>query len=113
MIQTLATILRDPWFWAFIAALGWLLGLLVVGTKALGNSLMLGVIAFTIAQVPRVLLPLPFVVQPRIEGYESLRLVLGIGILAVTLPFTLAAFQIVPWRRPAGPSGGSPGLSAA
>ena len=57
--------LADPWFWAFLAALGWGLCTGLVGSRALGRRLRLGVALVVLAEIPRALLPLPFVSQHR------------------------------------------------
>jgi hypothetical protein len=57
-------LVADPWFWAFLAAVGWGLCTGLVGSRGLGRSLRLGVSLVLLAEVPRALLPLPFVSQP-------------------------------------------------
>jgi protein-S-isoprenylcysteine O-methyltransferase Ste14 len=96
----LENILTDPWFWAFLAAVGWGMGIGVVGTKTLGRSLGFGMVMFILAELPRVLLPLPFVSQPRIDPNSPLLVVVGIVILAVSLFFGTPAFRIVPLTAP-------------
>ena len=58
--------LTDAWFWAFLAAVGWGACFGIVGTRTLGRSLGFGITAFLLAELPRLLLPLPFVSQPRL-----------------------------------------------
>ena len=41
---------NDPWFWAFLAALGWLLGFVSVGSKRFGNPLT-GAITYILARM--------------------------------------------------------------
>ena len=53
-------LISDPWFWAFIGVVGWLLGFLLIASKSLGQTPWLGIAAFLLAQVPRMILPLPF-----------------------------------------------------
>jgi protein-S-isoprenylcysteine O-methyltransferase Ste14 len=96
---------RDPWFWAFLAALGWFFGLCLITAKPSGRSFALGAACFLLAQAPRLILPLPFVNQPRIDVERWILILAGVIVLGATLPFTLAAFQITPWepsdaRRP-------------
>jgi hypothetical protein len=55
----------NPWFWAFLAALVWGLCTGLVGSRTLGRNLRLGIVLVLLAEVPRALLPLPFVSQPR------------------------------------------------
>lgn len=92
-------ILTDPWFWAFLAAVGWGLAFGVVGTKTLGRSLVFGIAMFILAEVPRLLLPLPFVPQPRIES-SPLLVVAGVIILVVSLLFGTPVFRIIPLTGP-------------
>jgi protein-S-isoprenylcysteine O-methyltransferase Ste14 len=91
---------RDPWFWAFLAALGWFCGLCLINTRPSRGSFVLGAACFVLAQVPRVILPLPGVSQPRIDVERWILIVAGVIVLSITLPFTLAAFQITPWEPP-------------
>jgi protein-S-isoprenylcysteine O-methyltransferase Ste14 len=88
---------RDPWFWAFLAALGWFFGLCLIGAKPPRGSFALGAACFILAQVPRLILPLPLVIQPRIDIERWILIVAGVIVVSVTLPFTLAAFQVKPW----------------
>jgi protein-S-isoprenylcysteine O-methyltransferase Ste14 len=92
--------LSDPWFWAFLAAVGWALGFGVVGTQALGRNLGFGIVMFVLAEVPRILLPLPFVSQPRIAPTPAWLVAVGIAILAGSLIFGTPVFRIVPLTAP-------------
>jgi protein-S-isoprenylcysteine O-methyltransferase Ste14 len=92
--------LTDPWFWAFLAALGWGLAFGIVGTRTLGRSLGYGVPVFLLAEVPRLLLPLPFVSQPRIEPNPAWLVVGGVLVLAASLFFATPVFRIVPLTAP-------------
>lgn len=94
--MTTESLWRDPWFWAFLAVLGWLLGLWLIGTRSMKGSFALGAICFVLSHAPRVILPLPFVDQPRIEVERWILVLAGVIVLCITLPFTLA-FQIKPW----------------
>jgi protein-S-isoprenylcysteine O-methyltransferase Ste14 len=91
--------LRDPWFWAFLAAIGWTFGFALIMSETFGRRPAFGVLCFLLAQVPRVVLALPFVQQPRLP-VPWWTAVLGAAILLVTLPFTLAVLRIVPWTAP-------------
>jgi protein-S-isoprenylcysteine O-methyltransferase Ste14 len=93
-------ILTDPWFWAFLAGIGWGLGFAVVGSQNLGNSLGFGVAMFILAEVPRIVLPLPFVSQPRIESNGPLLVVVGAVVLAGSLVFAVPVFRIAPLTGP-------------
>jgi protein-S-isoprenylcysteine O-methyltransferase Ste14 len=54
-------ILKDPFFWAFLAALGWAMGMLTVGSTTVGRYMLYGIIGSFFAQVPRIILPLKWV----------------------------------------------------
>lgn len=92
--------LSDPWFWAFLAAVGWALGFGIVGTRTLGRHLWFGVPVFLLAEVPRVLLPLPFVSQPRIDVSPPLFAIAGAVVLMGSLIFGTPVFRIVPLTTP-------------
>jgi protein-S-isoprenylcysteine O-methyltransferase Ste14 len=93
--------LTDPWFWAFLAVLGWGPGCgMFFGIDSLGRRLEFGIAVFILAEVPRILLPLPFVVQPRITPNPSLIVSLGILVLAGSLFFGTPVFRIVPLTAP-------------
>jgi protein-S-isoprenylcysteine O-methyltransferase Ste14 len=92
-------ILTDPWFWAFLAAIGWGMGIGVVGTKALGRHLGFGIVMFVLAELPRIVLPLPLVNQPHIETSPWL-IALGMIVLAGSLFFGTPVFRIVPLTGP-------------
>ncbi len=91
---------RDPWFWAFLASIGWVLAFALVGTESLGRKLGFGIFMFTLAELPRILLPLPFVSQPRIETNPAWLVALGIAILLVSLFFGTPVFRIAPLTGP-------------
>lgn len=90
----------DPWFWAFLAATGWGLAYALVGTEALGRRLGFGIVVFVLAELPRLLLPLPFVSQPRIDPNPFGLVVLGVIVLAGSLLFGTPVFRIVPLTAP-------------
>ncbi|MGA7871474.1 MAG: isoprenylcysteine carboxylmethyltransferase family protein, partial [Candidatus Binatus sp.] len=93
--------LNDPWFWAFLAALGWGSGCgAFFGIPSLGRRLEFGIPMFILAEVPRVLLPLHFVVQPRIVPNPSWVVWVGILIFAGSLVFGTPVFRIIPLRAP-------------
>ena len=94
------SILSDPWFWAFLAAVGWGLAFGVVGSKTLGRSLGFGIFMFVLAEVPRIVLPLSFVSQPRIAPLSPLLIVVGIVILIASLVFGTPVVRIIPLTGP-------------
>lgn len=90
------------WFWAFLAMCGWFLGLLVVGTEFFGGRAWWGAVSVLLVELPRFLLPLPFVLQPRIEPLPVGVAALGVVILGGSLIFGTAALRIRPLTRPSG-----------
>jgi protein-S-isoprenylcysteine O-methyltransferase Ste14 len=96
----LGKVLTDPWFWAFLAAVGWGACFGIVGTQNLGRRLGFGITVFILAEFPRFLIPLPFVDQPRIEPLPAWLVVVGGLILVVSLYFGTPVFQIVPLTAP-------------
>ena len=94
-------LVANPWFWAFLAALGWGLCTGLVGSRALGRRLRLGISLVLLAEVPRALLPLPFVLQPRIEAGHPVFVAAGAAVLAGSLFFATPVFRIAPFTAPA------------
>ena len=88
----------DPWFWAFLSALGWLLAACVVASP-LGRHTAFGLLALLVMEAPRVALVLPFVSQPRFPEAPVLAVV-GLGILAVSLVLASPALRIAGLTRP-------------
>jgi protein-S-isoprenylcysteine O-methyltransferase Ste14 len=88
------------WFLAFLAALGWGMANGVVGSRTLGRRLWFGVVMFILAEVPRLLLPLPFITQPRIQPVPAWMIALGAVILAGSLYFGTPVFRIAPLTAP-------------
>ena len=96
----LENMLTDVWFWAFLGAIGWGLGIGLVGTRTLGRHLGFGIVMFVLAEIPRALLTLPFVDQPRILPRTLWQIILGGLILAGSLVFAAPVFRIVPLTAP-------------
>ena len=63
----LGSMLKAPWFWTFLAVTGWGMGIGLVGTQTLGRSAGFGIAMLILAELPRILLTLPFVSEPRIS----------------------------------------------
>jgi hypothetical protein len=100
LIASLDPIISDPWFWAFLAAIGWGLAFGTVGTENLGRKLPFGILMFILAELPRVLLPLPFVTQPRVALNSPLFVGVGVVILSGSLFFGTPVLRIVPLTGP-------------
>jgi protein-S-isoprenylcysteine O-methyltransferase Ste14 len=90
---------NNPFLWAFLAMIGWSLGLLIVGNKKFGSSRPFGVSVVALVEIPRIILPLPFIYQPRFADGPTL-LVVGLIILIGALVFGTPAFLIKPFTRP-------------
>jgi protein-S-isoprenylcysteine O-methyltransferase Ste14 len=90
---------NNPFFWAFLAMIGWFLGLVVVGSRTLGHSRLFGAFVVALAEIPRIILPLPFINQSRFGDGVVLPVVGGV-ILIVALVFGTPAFLIEPFTGP-------------
>jgi len=91
---------NNPFFWAFLAMIGWYLGLLLLGSKSsLSKNSLFGAFIIALCEIPRIILPLPFINQPRFEEGAILPII-GIVILIISLTFGSAAFLIKPFTRP-------------
>ena len=93
-------ILTNPWFWAFLAAVGWCLGLGVIGSHKIGRYLSIGIVMFILAEIPRLLLPLPFVNQPRFEPTSGWAIGFGGFLFLASLIFGTPVFRIAPITYP-------------
>jgi protein-S-isoprenylcysteine O-methyltransferase Ste14 len=91
----------EPWFWAFLAAAGWAAASAIVGAKTSGRSPGFGIAVVLLAEVPRIVLPLPFVSQPRIDAPDPALIAAGGVILAASLFFATPVFRILPFTAPA------------
>lgn len=94
-------LLADPWLWAFLAALGWGLCTALVGSRTLGRNLRLGIALVLLAEVPRAVLSLPFVSQPRVEAGRPVLIAVGAAVLAGSLFFATPVLRIAPFTAPA------------
>lgn len=90
---------NNPFFWAFLSMIGWALAPLVVGTRRFGRHFSFGIICWIFAEIPRIILPLPFVNQPRFESSGIVTLI-GIIILMIALTFGSPALIIHPLTKP-------------
>jgi protein-S-isoprenylcysteine O-methyltransferase Ste14 len=96
----LGLILTNPWFWVSLSATGWFLWLLVVGSSTFGSRTWFGVAASTLAVVPRVLLPLPFVEQPRFADPHRVLVLIGLLLFCGTAVFATPVLRIQFLTRP-------------
>ena len=89
-------ILTDPFFWAFVGMFGLLVGIALVSGTKLGQNALIGLITITICDFSRIILVLPFCLQPRFE-IGIWNWVIGGIILSAALVFAVPALSIN-WR---------------
>lgn len=89
----------DPWFWAFLAAMGWALALGLIGTRRPGRRLAFGVTCFVLVEAPRLVLVLPFVAQPRFDA-DAWPGLAGVFLLVAGLVFAAPVLRITPLTAP-------------
>ena len=90
---------NNPFFWAFLSMIGWFLAFLVVGSKRFGKSGVFGLFVVALVEIPRIILPLDFIKQPRF-GNGTILLVVGFVVLIGSLVFGTPAVLIKPFTRP-------------
>lgn len=89
---------QDPFFWAFLGAIGWAMGMLIVGSPSVGRYMLYGIVASSLMQIPRIILPLPFV-----EGHFEVSIpvrVVAVLIIVVTLYFSVPGLGLKIYTRP-------------
>jgi protein-S-isoprenylcysteine O-methyltransferase Ste14 len=86
----------NPFFWAFVGMFGLLVGIALVSGIKLGQNALIGFITIMVCDSSRIILVLPFCLQPRFEmgGWNW---VIGGIILAAALAFGVPALSIN-WR---------------
>jgi len=89
-------ILTNPFFWAFVGMFGLLVGIAFVSGIKLGQNAILGLITIMICDSSRIILVLPFCLQPRFEIGIWNWIVGGI-VLAIAMVFGVPALSIN-WR---------------
>lgn len=89
-------ILTNPFFWAFVSMFGLLVGTALVSGIKLGQNALVGFVTIMVCDCSRIILVLPFCLQPRFEIGVWNWLIGGI-ILAAALAFALPALSIN-WR---------------
>lgn len=90
---------NNPFFWAFLAMIGWGLAPLVISSKTFGKNSFFGAFVVALVEIPRIILPLDFINQPRFGG-GSILTIIGFIILIIALVFGTPAFLIKPFTRP-------------
>jgi protein-S-isoprenylcysteine O-methyltransferase Ste14 len=89
-------ILTNLFFWAFVGMFGLVVGIALVSGIKLGQNALLGVITITICDLSRIILVLPFCIQPRFE-IGIWNWIIGGIILAVAVVVCIPALSIN-WR---------------
>jgi protein-S-isoprenylcysteine O-methyltransferase Ste14 len=89
-------ILTNPFFWAFIGLFGLLIGTAMVSGIKLGQHAILGIAIIMISDCSRIILVLPFCVQPRFEIGQWNWIIGGI-FLAAAMIIGIPAMSI-DWR---------------
>jgi protein-S-isoprenylcysteine O-methyltransferase Ste14 len=92
-------VLRDPFFWAFVGMFGLLAGTALVSGTKLGRNALLGFAVVMICDLARIILVLPFCLQPRFE-IGVWNWIAGGIILAAALVFAVPALSIKWWAAP-------------
>jgi protein-S-isoprenylcysteine O-methyltransferase Ste14 len=92
-------VLTDPFFWAFLATFAIVGGDAIQGSPVVGRSTWFGLVVVLTATFGRVVLALPFVVQPRFGTGPALWIV-GAGIVALSLAIMAPLLRIRPLTRP-------------
>ncbi|MBY0273835.1 isoprenylcysteine carboxylmethyltransferase family protein [Candidatus Binatia bacterium] len=92
-------VLSNPFFWAFVATVALVGGDAIQGSPVVGRSTLFGLVVVLVATIARVVLALPFVVQPRF-GAGPGRSIVGVGIVALSLATMAPLLRIRPLTRP-------------
>ena len=89
-------VLTNPFFWAFVGMFGLLVGIALVSGIKLGQNARIGFMTILVCDSARIILVLPFCLQPRFE-MGLWNWVIGGTILAAALVFAVPALSIN-WR---------------
>jgi protein-S-isoprenylcysteine O-methyltransferase Ste14 len=92
-------ILTNPFFWAFLAMFGAVAGNAIQGSPVVGRNPIFGFLVVSTVSFGRVILVLPFVVQPRFGEGTALH-VLGGAIIVAALLLMAPLLWIKPLTRP-------------
>jgi protein-S-isoprenylcysteine O-methyltransferase Ste14 len=90
---------NNTFFLAFLSIIGWLLALIFLRNKNIGKNSLLGILVVSIVEIPRIILPLPSISQPRFENGNIL-VITGFVILIISLIFGMAACFVKPFTKP-------------
>jgi protein-S-isoprenylcysteine O-methyltransferase Ste14 len=92
-------IAANPFFWAFLAAVAAVAGNAIEGSPVVGRNSLFGFVVAVTVTLGRVMLVLPFVIQPRF-GEGSVLRVLGGLVIAASLAIMTPLLAIKPLTRP-------------
>jgi protein-S-isoprenylcysteine O-methyltransferase Ste14 len=92
-------VFTDPFFWAFVAMFGMVAGNAIQGSPLVGRIAVFGFLVVATVTLGRVVLVLPFVVQPRFGG-GVLRWTIGIAVIGLALAIMSPLLRIKPLTRP-------------
>lgn len=92
-------LVTDPFFWAFLAAVAAVAGNAIQGSPVVGKNTFFGFVVVVTATFSRVVLVLPFVVQPRFGSGPALWAIGGV-IIALSLAIMTPLLAIKPLTRP-------------
>jgi len=94
------TFLVDPFFWAFVSAIGIVAGNAIQGSPVVGRNQTFGFIVIVTATLGRVVLVVPAVVQPRFAEGGAFLYAAGGLILVVAGLLVVPVLRIKPLTRP-------------
>ena len=92
-------VLQNPFFWAFVSMFGLLVGTALVSGIPLGRNGLFGFAAVIVNDFARILLVLPFVIQPRFD-IGAWNWIIGGILIAGATAFGVAAFSVKWWKAP-------------
>jgi len=99
-VEGMKDVLYDPFFWAFLSAMGWAMGMLTVGSTTVGRHMAYGIIGSLTAQIPRIVLPLKWVsAQPRFDP-PAIVVAAGAVLCLLGLSFIFSGLGLKIYTRP-------------
>ena len=90
---------ENPFFWAFVSMFGLLAGTALVSGIPLGRNALFGFATVIVNDFARILLVLPFVIQPRFD-IGIWNWILGGLLIAAACGFGVSAFSVKWWKAP-------------
>jgi protein-S-isoprenylcysteine O-methyltransferase Ste14 len=90
---------ENPFFWAFVSMFGLLAGTALVSGIPWSKNPVVGFVTVIVNDFARILLVLPFVVQPRFD-IGAWNWIIGGILIAAACIFGLAAFSVKWWKAP-------------